>query len=191
MGLRVSSLATRRTREEQDRDVWVGTVEVDGCVEWRGGSRAVRSRAAMISHVKPNAVPTHRHIQTYIHAYSSTRGQMDLADPSHPSSNPLILEMSRSAVCEATGQWAPIRKMAGFDASRGTGDRKSKENGTTLYHTTVPMPTQPTVWPARTWVPGAGTNRPVDLGQDPPAHHCWGDLDPCQSRSLARRLLWG
>lgn len=52
---------------------------------------------------------------------------MDLADPSHPSSNPLILEMSRSAGCEATGQRVLIRTMAGFDASRATGDkRKSK-----------------------------------------------------------------
>lgn len=51
---------------------------------------------------------------------------MDLADPSHPSSNPLILEMSRSAGCEATGQWVLIRTMAGFDASRADGGTESQ-----------------------------------------------------------------
>ena len=79
----------------------------------------------MISQVKQNEC---------IHSH------MDLADPSHPSSNPLILEMSRSAACEATGRWALIRKMAGSAASQATGDRKSKRNGTTPYHTTASMP---------------------------------------------------
>lgn len=83
----------------------------------------------MISQVKQARCRVHC---THIH---NTRGQMDLADPSHPSSNPLILGMSWSAGCEATGQWAPIRKMAGFDASRGTGGtKKVKENGTISYH---------------------------------------------------------
>lgn len=49
---------------------------------WRGGSRGVRSRAAVISQVKPNAVNTH----TDTH---STRGQMDLADPIPPVKQPI------------------------------------------------------------------------------------------------------
>lgn len=81
---------------------------------------------------------THKHMRIRIH---STRGQMDLADPSHPSSNPLILGMSQCAGCKATGQRAPIRKMAGFDASRGTGDRKSKRMA--QYHPTGALNTRP------------------------------------------------
>lgn len=83
----------------------------------------------------------------YTYAYTASRGQMNLADQSHPSSNPLILEMSQCAGCEATGQRAPIRTMAEFDASRGDGGQKAKENGTISSHSAF---NTPTVWPART-----------------------------------------
>lgn len=90
---------------------------------------------------------------------------MDLADPSHPSSSPLILEMSRSAGCEATGQRALIRTMAGFDASRATGDRESQRewhNGLS-YHSL-----HATVWPGR-----YGASVPEYLGTWVPSRHCW------------------
>lgn len=128
MRLRLSWLATGKdlggTRHVCGMGLWRWT---DGC----GGVGAQSSQESSSSddqsvQASPNAECTLIH---------STRGQMDLADPSHPSSNPLILGMSWSAGCEATGQWAPIRKMAGFDASRGTGGtKKVKENGTISYH---------------------------------------------------------
>lgn len=123
----------------------------------------------MISQVKPNAVQSiHMRIQ-------STRGQMNLADPSHPSSNPLILEMSQCAGCEATGQRAPIRTMAGFDASRGDGGQKVKENGTISSHSAL----NTTHGLAGPYLSTCG--RYLGEGPGPGAQR----VHPCQSRSLA------
>lgn len=161
------------------RRVWVGMVEVDTGV-WRGWEqeqsgveqrRSVRSSPYCTQHTAPGAMRTWP-----IHP--------------NPSSNPLILEMSRSAGCEATGQWAPIRRMAGFDASRGTGDRKSKRMA--QYHTTATMPhglaaLVPGYMPCgHVHVPGGRAHLPSIVGP-------WGPLclsgtgrgHPCQSRSLA------
>lgn len=119
---------------------------------------------------------------------------MDLADPSHPSSNPLILEMSRSAGCEATGQRVLIRTMAGFDASRATGDkRKSKRIAQWLLSIMPQLACYGLAAPGL--VPGyLGTGvlgviwgqvqptRPSLLGQTESSY-------PCQSRSLALLAL--
>jgi hypothetical protein len=144
----------------------------------------------MISQVKQNEC---------IHSH------MDLADPSHPSSNPLILEMSRSAGCEATGRWALIRKMAGSAASRATGDRKSKEkwHNTVSYHSFHANSGLAILWYLSTWVPTwVICMYTITLGA-PPAHHCWvlGDLWPWPdlldressplSISQSRPVPWG
>lgn len=110
MRLRVSSMATGEGGLERNKACagWLGWWRRAGV--WRGGSRGVRSRAAaaMISQVKPNAVRTHAH------TYMAPGARWTWAIPSHPSSNPLILGMSQSAGCEATGQSAPIREDGGI-----------------------------------------------------------------------------
>lgn len=57
----------------------------------------------MISQVKVEPNPSIRAL-----------GLTDRSIPPIKQSNPLILEMSRSAGCEATGQTAPIRKDGGI-----------------------------------------------------------------------------
>lgn len=123
------------------------------------------------------------------HTYIAPGARWTWPIPSHPSSNPLILGMSQSAGCEATGQWAPIRKMAGFDASRGTGGTEKSQRE---WHNIIPelltmvlrylrtAVSLPTVWPARTWVPGPGSVpacQPVPASLCLPArlpiNHCW------------------